>query len=1192
MALGLNAEGSSSTSKASSMNPSRSSFDSGYHSMFAKPKLGDQDSDSQAITFVSSGTGSSPDRSPRKLRKAISSTFSGAMQAFSNTVRSTTSYIYPAAGEPELPSSEWAECETPKKESRQSSIMSSVRSRRQRFTPRATDAKIESPEMLQSPVPVTQDRSPALYVEIPNPSLSCESLGKVSVSNGSQLLAGVRLPAGPKNLWPGPTRLTIEQASGNEGRGIPRNAFSKVVDPYVEQGDKLEHGFSFIGSSSRFDLEPTPPEPNKRHIGDDKGYLSEAESNDAISETDGLSPACLKYVAPGSPEARTSSPCRHKDHAAPRVLVARSAYPHERTSPSRMSSTPLGSEPSKPETLDGTAEQTASPEPSNRRFSHQTSSLEDGLNSLSPSSRPATAKKSRLLNRQSDVYDADAENLDSRMGPRAAWERHRADRERRYMQIVDMAPETESDEEAGPELELKRSPSRKPVHCAEEMVQGTVNTERSKSAHRYPPSDLRYAVEAIDRPSVETFDSMETVFQQRPMLRLTDTVDEPEAFQIFDALDLSPPRMEACLSPLADLSPSRVALPSSPESSPVGVPVAPKLTTTMTRITDEERMTFGVDNVEGQSIRQLSFESNNASTSSSPEDAYEAGLKAGGYFVPSYLSGSSTTWPVGGDTYEAGLRAAFISLPIYPPDVVHNGPVVGNFDEDECNATPTLSPVVKETSYSTYREKLETESTLPTQRMRNGTSVGHRRTVSALSDDTDASCAITTHSPSCNASPPFPSLHVRSEPVHRISNALDALATHGDEKIRIAGPTNAGISPSQLSHFDDPGEQIDEAGLKVSFATPSEGADSSEICAQAMSLEQQDLQSPSPDTTSSIQSRSNTNTPREPFNAAKLPSFGSPSPINSRKARRKQKSSSGMGDYPSAKRTINATSLTLGPDFTLSELEPKKNSGPGITQMSLGGSARIARGSIQKPSPNRQISKKNRRSRDQSSLEADAKIVGGPVGWSDLSPNSKSSNKSPYGQEQRPATLSVTSSPPRMKMPQARDETSSDPMLGNVESAVKDSKSRLEPEFSIKHFDSMRNILFSDISGKSGGISYAGHELDSVIQAIPPGYCSQRLDENLHQDNDKQAISSSSGDETVGKDNESHKNSPRTPGRKKNGKPPPEAEKRFAVQKELERKSDRACSRLAGKLKSRALADDHVREDDSAHKDGRPPWRP
>ena len=240
MTLGFNGRGSPSIGESNNIDGGRGSLDSGYHSMVAKPQPGSQDDPSQANAFIVSDLESSPERSPRKLHQNISPALSGAMQAIAKTVRSTTSYIYPARTEPELPSSEWSECETPKKLRRRSSIMSSVRKRTHSFAPQTPNAKIESSESPQPPVPVTPEQAPALDVDIPNPCLSSESLGRCQISRGSQLLAGVRLPAGPKNLWPGPTRLTVNQASG----GATKESFypvpSKVNDPYVDQEESFQ----------------------------------------------------------------------------------------------------------------------------------------------------------------------------------------------------------------------------------------------------------------------------------------------------------------------------------------------------------------------------------------------------------------------------------------------------------------------------------------------------------------------------------------------------------------------------------------------------------------------------------------------------------------------------------------------------------------------------------------------------------------------------------------------------------------------------------------------------------------------------------------------------------------------------------------------------------------------------------------
>lgn len=1219
MVLGFNGEASPSTSKTNSMDANRGSIDSGYHSMIAEPKGGSEGGLSQTTTFVKPGTESSPERSPRKLHKTISTTFSGAMQAFSNTVRSTTSYIYPTAGEPELPSSEWAECETPKKQSRRSSIMSSVRSRKQRFTPRARDDKNESPELPNPPLPVTQEKTPALDVEIPNPSFSYESLGRSSKSRGSQLLAGVKLPAAAKNLWPGPTRMTVDQASNTDGRGTLHPAPPNFDDPYLEKGDGIQHGLSFVTSASEFALESPSPEAKKGYLSDEKGYFSEVESNADVSESDGLAPACLKYVAPGSPEARTSSPCRHKHPAASHVHVAWSKSPCLDTFPSRMSPpVPSGSKPSKPETLDGTAEQTASLHAFSRTSSHHCASLEDGLNALFPSYENAMTSSSRSLNKRlpSDVYDADAESLESSMGSRAAWERHRADRERRYLEIIDMAPNTESDEEPGPELELKRSPSKKPVHYAEELVQSSVNIGESESTPRYPTGDLRYAVEAIerpafpvgdlayaveaiDRPSVTTFEPLETVFQQRPMLSLSDTIDEKDTLQVSDCQRLSPSGMEVPSSPPADLSPSRLKLPSSPESSPVHIPAAPKHTMMAMRLTDEELMTFGAGNSDGQSISRFSCESTDFSANSSPEqqlcaepeDAYEKGLKAGSLLTPTYLSRSTKTMSVGEDAYEAGLRAAGIFMPICPSDMVPARHARDDSYKGDLKATPLFTPIFKETSPGTYCERLQAGYTLPKLRSRNGTPFEHSRTASALSDDTDDSCAITTHSPSCNAPPPFPSLHVRSGPARRIPSAIDALATHGDEQIRIAGPANSGINLSLPSFFDGLEDQNGETGSKIFSPNILKGANSPDNHAQVTWLEQHDIQCPSPGTTSSIQSLSNSTTPQETFNAAKLPSFVSPSLIASRKARRKQKkSSSGMG-IPFADITMNPRNAILEQEHTPPERELNKNSPLGKMQTSLGESARLARGSVQKHSPNRRLGRQNRRGRDQASLEDFTEVVGGSVRWLDPSSKSKSSKKSPGGNRQAAATLPVTSSPSRLKIPQARDELSSEE-IHDAGSVVKDSESRLEPELSIKHFGSMSDNLLPCANPKVGSTSYAGHELDSVLLPNRSVHFRRKLDNDLQQDSDKKAGRFASGDETMGNGSESDKDVPRAPGQKRKSKPLPEVEKNFAVQKELERKSDRACSRLVGRLNSGALGDDYVREDESAHKEGKPPWRP
>lgn len=1198
--FGLSHEGSSSTGKVTSVDMSRGSRDSGYHSMISKSSRRSQDAASQETTFINSGVESSPERSPRKLHKAISSTFSGAMQAFSNTVRSTTSYIYPSAGEPELPSNEWAECETPKKESRRSSLMSSIRSRKRRGTPRPIEVDFESKELRQSPVPMTQDKAPAIDVEIPNGSISSGFLGKGSISTGSQLLAGVKLPAGPKNLWPGPTRLTVDQASNKDGRESLHFVPSKVHDLYVE--GTFQDGFFFSTAESEFDLESPPPKTNKRHLGDDKGYFSEAESNRGVSESDGLPPASPNDVAPVSTDVQASSVCCNKDSAASHVSVAPSASPCQRMISSRMSSSVSpGSEFSKVETSHGTVEQTASPRPPNPTSSHHCASLEDDLRALFPSFDVAMSSKARSLykRRSPDVYDADSDSLESNMGSRTAWERHRAERERRYMKIIDMAPSTESDELAGPspstesdeemgrELELKRSPSKKPVHYAEELFQGSSNNSESKSTRKYPTGDLRFAVEAIERSSVTTFDPLETVFQQRPLLRLSDTIDEQDISQVSDPWENSPSRVENSSTPPADLSPSRVELPSSPESSPFEIPAVPKHRRMM-KLADGELTTSEAGNLDGQHIRYLSTGFTDVSENSSPGhqshtaqgDAYEAGLKAGGLLVPTYLRS------VGEDAYEAGLRAAGIDVPMFASDVAETRPTRNSTYEGDPKVTPHCIPISKQTTRGTYREQLGAGSPLPKPRPRNGTPFEHSRTVSFFSDDTDDSCAVTTNSPSCNVPPPFPSLHVRSEPARRSPSAIDALATHGDEQIRIAGPANAGIKASPPSPFDGSGDQIDGAGSRFFSRNTLEGANSPDIYAQVTWLEQHDLQSPSPGTTSSIQSSIN-NTPQETLNAAKLPTFVSPSHALSRKSRRKQKkSSSGIGNVPSADLTTDLKNYVLQPDFSPSKCELSKNSVLGKMQTPPSESTRIAQASNEKPRLDGQLSGKKGRVRDETSLEGFAESFGGSVRWLDPSLGTKSSKRSPSGKGQASATLPVTPSPPRMTMPRARGKALAGKTRGNVGSADKNSNSRLDPELSIETCDLVSVIPPLYANRRLGSTSYAGHELDSIFREDASVSFSYELDADFQQDSVKTAVDLAGGDEPIGNDSGSDKDATRAPGQqktlrlKKKGKPPLEAEN---------------CARsplLLGKLKSGVLGDDHTRQEDSGHNEGKRRWRP
>ena len=548
--------------------------------------------------------------------------------------------------------------------------------------------------------------------------------------------------------------------------------------------------------------------------------------------------------------------------------------------------------------------------------------------------------------------------------------------------------------------------------------------------------------------------------------------------------------------------------------------------------------------------------------------------------------------PEGEEAYEADLRAVGIFLPECPSKDAQARPAMDNSYEGDLKGTSSFTPIIKETGHGSYREQVEDVTTLSNLPSRNGTPFEHCRKVSATSDDAEDSCAITTHSPTCSAPPSSPGLDVRSEPASRVPSVPDVLATHGDEQKCIAEPVNAGIKAPPPSPFDGPGNPTDEVDSKIIPSKALECANSPEQYAQEKRLEQNDLQSPLPGTMSAIQSSSNSNTPQEIFNSATSPKLVSPSLIISRKARRKhKKSSNGIKTVQSAHITMKPGNMGLDADSNRSKFELNKNSDFDKTQTSLGESARTAGGGVQKKSsPDHQFGSKKRRSRDQSMLGEFTEIAGNSVRWSDSSSKLKSSKKSPRGKGQAAATLPVTPSPPRTKIPRAIDTASCDDIRDNARSAVKDSKSRPEPEWSIDHSESLvdDSPLYAN---RSVGSTTSACQEDSVLQANPLVYYCRELTEDLQQDSDNKAAYFATGHETIGNDSESDNDAPRALLQKKNGKSPPEAEKKLALQRELEQKSDRACTRLVGKLKSGALGDDHDRLDDSAHKDGRPPWR-
>ena len=192
------------------------------------------------------------------------------------------------------------------------------------------------------------------------------------------------------------------------------------------------------------------------------------------------------------------------------------------------------------------------------------------------------------------------------------------------------------------------------------------------------------------------------------------------------------------------------------------------------------------------------------------------------------------------DAFEAGLRAAGLSSWTHPEQ--------------------HFITVPRNRRQGLPNQDLQTRSPRP---------VSHFRSASSLSEATNDSCAITTNSPSCDATPPFPVLHVRSEPARRFSNIVDTL--NGVERVDIplTGPANAGLAASSLKSTSSGIADSDAAHLNEINTNP--GEIEVEIAASA-SIGSNTGQSKN-------ESRESTPGKASPaFNAARLPSFNSTSP--------------------------------------------------------------------------------------------------------------------------------------------------------------------------------------------------------------------------------------------------------------------------------------------------------------------------
>ena len=731
----------------------------------------------------------SPNSSPGHLHKALATTFG----FLADTVRQGVTSLHQKSPRKDDDLSEQSEFETPeqtpKKHNRRPSLFSSVRSRKNVFKPRSPEAVFnspDSPERPSTPSRVSNENAPILDVPIPNSCLNNASPKRIT-----------GLPAtGGTVLWPSPTKVAV----GTDNPCIDRDDLSIRVRQFVA---------SALAA-------PTSRKSSAPHQ-DDKGYVAEVESGAEQSESELSIPSGEQNAASGLSEISLCPPNSH-GKATTRVR----------------DDDPSGS-PVKVVSL---------PQVSPTIGPSQAYRVE-----LDPIVPKASQNGSRV---PSDVYEADAELSESspevtpNMGSRAAWERTRADRDRRYLET--MRDGTQSGGDPPLQLPPPKSSSRSLVYNEIDSVPELEAIGERIPGESSPTGALKYAVEASERRCGADLSE-----EDPPISALSYAVEAAErqsGTNLWEEEDnnLSVP-FEGRLPP-----------------SILSASITPDDIMALEGANDR----FVNDNILSWSDFETDISDNYPSQQTAlpqPEDPFEAGLRAAGLSIQSYTRQTSVAIPE----------------------------ILGQ-------SLPNQNPPV-----------------------RSPTPVSHYRSVSDLSEVTNDSCAVTTNSPSCEAPPPFPSLHVRSEPARRMSSNMAALNVSEKVEIPLVGPANTGLKHSSRSCL--PSEVTDLATRHNDAASP--------LPAQV---------EPDPSTTELIDENTGQlkleaefHTSQKPFNAAKLPNFELPSPPrrspksrcspNGKRSLRGKKNARGRPRVPFSETTGNATkeepSPRVGtPQFSVKHFKP------------------------------------------------------------------------------------------------------------------------------------------------------------------------------------------------------------------------------------------------------------------------------
>ena len=309
------------------------------------------------------------------------------------------------------------------------------------------------------------------------------------------------------------------------------------------------------------------------------------------------------------------------------------------------------------------------------------------------------------------------------MGSKSAWDMARADRNHRYSSVTSEELDTASDTESDPDLNLVRSPARGDRQSFDKPT--AIGSASSSFGSNRPTGDLRYAVEANERISGETYDG-------------SHSFDKPSAIGSAISLhDADRPAGDLRIAVEAIDRNSSDIYDNALAGSSENIGPAPALL--------ESDLPHIVQAVERVS-NTISEKKENRSPVS--PDLLEKPVPSAGGIAPSFAEDTDNVHGTSLAHIAQIMRESKRSSE--STETVETDPFLGpGQDRVQEKNGRNMTPVPEESHAST----------------------GHTRSVgisspssSSYSDCTNESCALTTHDLLCYAPSPWPTVHVRTSP--------------------------------------------------------------------------------------------------------------------------------------------------------------------------------------------------------------------------------------------------------------------------------------------------------------------------------------------------------------------------------------------------------------------------------------------